>query len=389
MRILLDGAPMLGRVTGIGQYGLSLLKSLVSLSDSSDLEAIGVFDGREVLSPEEFLSRLNHRISAGRSQWLKSLVRRIWPSCRDWADRVRRFHLSRQTRHTRWNVFHEPNFVSPQYTLPLVTTVHDMSYLRYPQFLPKDRLVWLRRKMGETLTRSRVILTDSHFTRRELLDLCPAVEPKRVVVTQLGVDFDYYGDPAHGERVDDVRRRLQLPETFVLYLGTLEPRKNLQGLIAAYSMLPPDLQKNHPLVLAGMAGWNQAYFRREMGELRRRGVLHEVGYVDQDDVPALMRAASVFCFPSFYEGFGLPPLEAAACGTPVVSSNAASLPEVLGEAAVYVNPESPQAIAAGLQRVLGDESLRQRLRLAGPVRAALFRWDDCAHRTVQAYRAAA
>jgi alpha-1,3-rhamnosyl/mannosyltransferase len=389
MRILLNGAPMLGRVTGIGQYGLSLLKALVSLSGGAELEAIGVFDGREVLAPEEFLSRLNQQAPAGRNQRLKSIVRRIWPSCRDWADRVRRFHLSRQTRDAHWNVFHEPNFVSPQYTLPLVTTVHDMSYLRYPQFLPKDRLAWLRRKMGETLTRSRVILTDSHFTRRELLDLCPAVEPQRVFVTQLGVDFDFYSDPRHSERIVEVRQRLQLPEQFVLYLGTLEPRKNLQGLIAAYNLLPPDLQKSYPLVLAGMAGWNQAYFRREMGELRRRGVLHEVGYVAQDDVPVLMRAANVFCFPSFYEGFGLPPLEAAACGTPVVSSNAASLPEVLGEAAVYVNPKSPDAIAVGLQRVLESESLSQRLRLAGPVRAALFRWDDCAHRTVQAYRAAA
>jgi alpha-1,3-rhamnosyl/mannosyltransferase len=395
MRILLNGAPMLGRVTGIGQYGLSLLKGLVSLcgesspSSGTGIEAIGVFDGREVLTPDEFVSRLSRQAAAGRNQRLKSIIRRIWPSCRDWADRVRRFHLARQTRGARWDVFHEPNFVSPQYALPLVTTVHDMSYLRYPQFLPKDRLTWLRRKMGQTLARSRVILTDSHFTRRELLDLCPAVEPQRVVVTQLGVDFDYYSDPEHDGRVDEVRQRLRLLERFALFLGTLEPRKNLQGLIAAYGLLPRGLQKSHPLVLAGMPGWNQAYFRREMGELRRRGVLHEVGYVAQDDVPALMRAASVFCFPSFYEGFGLPPLEAAACGTPVVSSNVASLPEVLGEAAVYVNPHSPEAIASGLEQALGDDSLRRQLQVAGKVRAALFRWDDCATRTVQAYRIAA
>ena len=389
MRILFNGAPMLGRLTGIGQYGLSLLKSLVSLSESAGLEAIGVFDGREVLTPATFLSRLSQQAGAGRHQRLKSVVRRIWPSCRDWADRMRRFHLTRETRHAQWSLFHEPNFVSPQYTLPLVTTVHDMSYLRYPQFLPKDRLAWLRRKMGHALARSRVILADSHFTRHELLELCPAVDSERVVVTQLGVDCDYFSHPIHSERVAEVRQRLDLPERFVLYLGTLEPRKNLQGLIQAYGRLPGELQKTYPLVLAGMRGWNQAYFRREMAELRGRGVLREVGYVAQDDVPVLMRAASVFCFPSFYEGFGLPPLEAAACGTPVVSSRAASLPEVLGEAAVYVDPNSPQDIAAGLERVLSSESLQRRLRLAGPVRAALFRWDDCARRTVQAYRTAA
>ena len=389
MRILLNGAPMLGRLTGIGQYGLSLLKALMSLPGDAGIDAIGVFNGRHVLSPQDFLACLNHQGSPGRSQRLKSVVRRIWPSCRDWADRVRRFHLTRETRGSEWNVFHEPNFVSPQSALPLVTTVHDMSYLRYPQFLPKDRLAWLRRKMGQTLSRSRAILADSYFTRQEILDLCPAVDPSRVIVTQLGVDFDFYNDPIHGERVPGVRRRLNLPEQFVLYLGTLEPRKNLQGLIAAYAGLSPEMQQAYPLVLAGMQGWNQAFFRRELAELRDRGVLHEVGYVAQDHVPALMRAASVFCFPSFYEGFGLPPLEAAACGTPVISSRAASLPEVLGEAAVYVDPHSSDAIRSALVRVLESESLRQHLREAGPVRASLFRWDDCARRTVEAYRTAA
>ncbi|HET6880946.1 MAG TPA: glycosyltransferase family 1 protein [Pirellulales bacterium] len=386
MRILLNGAPMLGRLTGIGQYGLSLLKALL---ESPGLEAIGVFDGREVLAPAAFLARLSQTADAARNQRLKSILRRVWPSCREWADCARRVRLARQTRHTRWSLFHEPNFVSPQYTLPLVTTVHDMGYLRYPQFLPKDRLLWLRRNMARTLGRSRVILADSHFTRRELLELCPTVDAGRVMVAQLGVDFDYFNNPLHDERVPEVRRRLDLPERFILYLGTLEPRKNLQGLIQAYDLLPAELRKSHQLVLAGMRGWNQTYFRRELAQLRRRHALREVGYVDQDDVPALMRAASVFCFPSFYEGFGLPPLEAAACGTPVVSSRAAALTEVLADGAVYVDPHSPQDIASGIERVLTNSSLEQRLRQAGPARAAQLRWERCASRTVEAYRAAA
>ncbi|MGH7135885.1 MAG: glycosyltransferase family 4 protein, partial [Pirellulales bacterium] len=279
MRILLNGAPMLGRLTGIGQYGLSLLKALL---ESAGLEAIGVFDGREVLAPAAFLARLSHTADAGRNQRLKSIVRRMWPSCRDWADCARRYRLARQTRHAQWSLFHEPNFVSPQYALPLVTTVHDMSYLRYPQFLPKDRLLWLRRNMAQTLTRSRVILADSHFTRRELLELCPAVDESRVMVAQLGVDFDFFSDPVHADRVPEVRRRLNLPDQFILYLGTLEPRKNLQGLIQAYELLPDELRRSHQLVLAGMRGWNQEYFRRELAQLRRRHALREVGYVAQD-----------------------------------------------------------------------------------------------------------
>lgn len=389
MRILLNGAPMLGRLTGVGQYGLRLLEALTALPAADGLEELGVFNGRDVVGLQEFLQAVRQRPNVARNERLKRIIRSAWPRCRDWADRWRRVRLATQTRGARWSLFHETNFVSPQFELPLVTTVHDMSYLRFPQFLPKDRLAWLRRRMGVTLGRSRVIVTDSRFTRQELLELCPAVDANRVFVTQLGVDLNYFADPAHEARQDEVRRRLSLPGQFVLYLGTLEPRKNLQGLIEAYSGLPAELQREYPLVLAGMAGWKESYFRGALGRLRERGVLHEIGYVDESDVPALMKAASVFCFPSFYEGFGLPPLEAAACGTPVLSSRAASLPEVLGDAAVYVDPNSPAEISAGLQRLLEDEPLRQSLKAAGPARAALFPWEKCARETVAAYRQAA
>ena len=390
MRILLNGAPMLGRLTGVGQYGLRLLEALAALPADAGVEEIGVFNGRDVVDLESFLVAVRQRPnSAARHERLKRIIRGAWPRCRDWADRWRRLRLASQTKAANWSLFHEPNFVSPQFKLPLVTTVHDMSYLRYPQFLPKDRLAWLRRRMGVTLSRSRVILTDSHFTRQELLELCPGVDPSRVVATHLGVDLDYYSHPSHAARVAEVRCRFSLPEQFVLYLGTLEPRKNLQGLIRAYRTLPRDLQRAYPLVLAGMSGWNESYFRGDLDELRDSGVLREIGYVDEDDVPALMKAASVFCFPSLYEGFGLPPLEAAACGTPVLASRVASLPEVLGEAAVYVDPHSPAEIAAGLIRLLEDQPLRKSLAAAGQARAALFPWENCARQTVAAYRQAA
>lgn len=390
MRILLNGAPMLGRLTGVGQYGLRLLESLAALPPEAGVEEIGVFNGRDVVDLASFLDAVRQRPhSAARHERLKRIIRSAWPRCRDWADRWRRLRLASQTKSANWSVFHEPNFVSPQFKLPLVTTVHDMSYLRFPQYLPKDRLAWLRRRMGVTLSHSRVILADSHFTRQELLELCPGADPNRVVVTHLGVDLDYNSDPVHTARAAEVRRRFALPDQFILYLGTLEPRKNLQGLIQAYRQLPRDLQHAYPLVLAGMSGWKENYFRGALDELRERGVLHEIGYVDEADVPALMKAASAFCFPSFYEGFGLPPLEAAACGTPVLSSRAASLPEVLGDAAVYIDPNSPAEITAGLVRLLEDEPLRKSLAIAGQARAALFSWENCARQTVAAYRQAA
>lgn len=380
---------MLGRPSGVGQYGLRLLAALSEGGPTLGLKEIGVFDGRDVVAVEPFLAGACGSRGMARHEGLRRLVRRAWPSSRDWADRWRRRRLARQTKRARWSLFHETNYVSPACELPLVTTVHDMGYLRHPEFVPRDRLGWLRRRMGTALARSRVILAVSHFTRRELLELCPEIEPERVVVTEEGVDLDFFSHPAHASRLDEVRRRFLLPDRFVLYLGTLEPRKNLQGLIAAYRLLPGALQREYPLVLAGMSGWNQEYFRRSLDELRRRGVVHEIGYVAQADVPVLMQAATVFCFPSIYEGFGLPPLEAAACGTPVLASRTASLPEVLGPAAVYVDPFSPADIAAGLRRLLEDEKLQGSLRAAGPARAAMFSWENCARQTAAAYRAAA
>lgn len=388
MRILINGAPMLGRLTGVGQYGLKLLEALARLGDEG-IDEIGVFDGREVSSAGRFMKAAGQQTSPPRTEGLKRVIRHLWPRCRDLADGLRRRRLSCHTRQSAWSLYHETNFVSPRVDLPLVTTVHDMGYLRYPQFLPRDRLAWLRGRMAQALTSSRVIVADSHFTRRELLELCPQVAPERVLVAQLGVDLDYFSDPLHALRLAEVRRKLRLPDRFSLYLGTLEPRKNLQGLVRAYGRLPAELQREYPLVVAGMKGWNQSFFRRELEQLCDRGCLHEVGYVDQADVPVLMKAATVFCFPSFYEGFGLPPLEAAACGTPVLSSHAASLPEVLGDAAMYVDPASPDSIAAGLRRLLEDDHLRGRLRVAGPARAALFPWRKCAQQTLAAYRAAA
>lgn len=391
MRVLLNGLPMLGRVTGVGQYGLRLMAALRRMAPAAGVDEIGVFNGRAVVSPEEFLAGLatGGGIARRRKSWIKPLIRSLVPGSRQLLEAWRTYRIGRHAQRARWNLFHETNFVSPKLGLPLVTTVHDMGYLRYPQYMPRDRVRWLARRLGPALARSRAILADSHFTRDELLQLCPQVLPERVYVAQLGVDVGYFSDPAHGARLPEVRRRLGLPAKFALYLGTLEPRKNLQGLVRGYASLPTDLQREYPLVLAGMSGWRQEYFRRELDVLRARGVVYEPGYVADADVPVLMKAASVFCFPSLYEGFGLPPLEAAACGTPVLCSRAASLPEVMGPAAVYVDPHSPQEIAAGLETLFTDASLRASLAAAGPQRAAAFTWQSCARHTLNAYRAAA
>jgi alpha-1,3-rhamnosyl/mannosyltransferase len=261
--------------------------------------------------------------------------------------------------------------------------------MRYPQFMPSGRCDWLRANLARSLDRSGAIVAISRFTRDEILDCFPRIDPARVFTTALGVDHEAFHPRRDPAEADALRARYGLPPRFILYLGTLEPRKNLQGLAAGYALLPEVLQHEFPLVLAGTPGWGSGYFHESLERPRREGLVRLTGYVPQEDVPGLMRAASVFCFPSFYEGFGLPALEAAACGTPVLSAAIEPLREILGEAAAYVEPANPEDIAAGLVRLLEHEALRAELAALAIERAAPFTWARCGEATLAAYRAAA
>lgn len=374
---------MLGPVTGVGHYASQLAEALLA---RPEIESLGVFDGLRVVPAWRFLRQRGQQQRGGRGEAFRARWRGKIPYGRAMANWARAVLLERESRRGGWSLFHEPNYIPPRWAGPVVATVHDLAMLRCPEFLPADRLRYLRSAWREALERCDALLTDSQFTRAELLELCPWVEPARVHVTRLGVDHERFRCSIPQVELERVRQQYQLPSRYLLYLGTLEPRKNLQGLLRAYRLLPLAVRREVPLVLAGMAGWNQAYFRPVLAELARQGALRELGYVPGRDVAPLMRGAEAFCFPSWYEGFGLPPLEAAACGTPVVASRTGSLPEVLGDAAVWVDPRDPESIADGLLEVLEDESLRAVLRRRGPERAQQFTWSACAAATWSVYR---
>jgi alpha-1,3-rhamnosyl/mannosyltransferase len=386
MRLLINGIPMLGCKTGIGHYIEYLIREL---SRRPEIEKIGVFTGRDIVSPDSLFESLSTPRRSRRYERLRTIARWFAPITRPLVSRVRRTCFVSRTRDSNWTIYHEPNYAPLRFRGPIVTTVCDLAFLRYPLFVPKDRRQWLVSNLRRVVGRSTAVITISEFTRRELLELCPAIHPARVFTTALGVDTQRFNPHIPSSVVSDLRDRMRLPSTFILCLGTIEPRKNVGTLLKAYKLLPVDLQREFPLVLAGGYAWPDRRFRADIANLVRERRVIELGYVTDSDVPALVRAASVFCFPSFYEGFGLPPLEAAACGTPVVCSNTSSLPEVIGDAAAFVNPYSPDDIADGLLRALNDDALRDRLRYRGPARAASFSWAACAEATISAYRQAA
>jgi glycosyltransferase involved in cell wall biosynthesis len=276
-------------------------------------------------------------------------------------------------------------------TCPVVLTIHDLTFLKYP-----DRLSVLRQRYLATLTRysarrARRILADSAATREDTVEAF-GVPAGRVDVVYPGYDPDFRPldaeAPADRAALNDFRERHGLPERLILYLATLEPRKNVDRLVHAYARL---VRRGipHALVLAGGKGWGyETIFQAiEQHNLVERVILP--GYVSRDEQPLWYSAADLFVYPSQYEGFGLPALEAMACGVPVITSNASSLPEVVGSAGMTVNVDDVEALAEAMHSVLTDKAAACRMRSAGLERAGRFTWSAAAEGCVSAYRRAA
>ncbi|MGH2679213.1 MAG: glycosyltransferase family 4 protein [Actinomycetota bacterium] len=281
-------------------------------------------------------------------------------------------------------LFHATEHLLPKLTRARsVFTLHDTAYLLFPEYhLPRNR-IYLRTMMPRFLRRADRIIAVSENTRRDALRLYP-LDPDKIQVIPEGVEPSFRPDVEPGV-VAGVRDRYGLPARFILTVGTIEPRKNYPTLVEAYA----SLRARHSevgLVIAGGRGW---LFERFFEQVRSLGLDDHVvftGHVPDDDMPALLNAAEVFAFPSEFEGFGLPPLEAMACGIPVVCSNAASLPEVVGEAGVLLPPRDVGGWVGALDRLLADAPLRAGFGARGLARARRFSWDAAAERTIEVYR---
>jgi glycosyltransferase involved in cell wall biosynthesis len=275
-------------------------------------------------------------------------------------------------------------------TTPAVVTVHDCIHLLFPQYLP-NRYAWryAHFMMGSAIKRSALVFTVSEASRRDILHFFPWADPEKVQVVPNALDTSMLEDPGE-EEMERVRERYQIRGRFVLYAGNIKPHKNLDRLITAFSQLKrrPGLEDVR-LVIVGSGEENKYAALRRTAEITgMRNDVRFFGFVPDRTLAALYRLASVFAFPSLYEGFGLPPLEAMACGTPVVTSRLSSLPEVVGDAAVFVDPWSTEDIADGLVRALDDETLRADLRARGLERVKTFSWERSVRSIHAGYRKA-
>ena len=285
----------------------------------------------------------------------------------------------------QFDLYHALAFVAPLLlTAPMVVTVYDLSFLRYPERLSTARRLYLRGMTALTCARARRVLAISQSTADDLTALL-GVPASKIDVTPLGYDKAAFR-PRLDTEIEHFRRKHSLPDRFWLYVGTLEPRKNLPQLIRAYSRLAPS--ERLPLILGGGSGWRAKNLFELIEELGLGDSVKHVGYIPAADLPLWYNCAEAFLFPSVYEGFGLPVLEAMACGTPVITTNSSSLPEVAGRSGICLPPNDLDAWVAALKAARHDGDWRASARQLGLERATQFSWARAAELTVASYRAA-
>ncbi|HPU30014.1 MAG TPA: glycosyltransferase family 1 protein [Syntrophorhabdaceae bacterium] len=375
MKILINCIPLLKRLTGVGVYTFELAKELLHLKDKQDV----------YLFYYGYLSRklfcMSDRKGSDVIQITKKVIKNI-PCGRRVIKKILNFFKLRDV-----DLYFEPNFIPDikLKTKATVTTVHDFSFTKR-EWTPKDRYEFFNQNFISHIYQSSVIITPSEYIKKELLNTI-AFSEDRVVAIHHGIDHNVFNtNHANNNEKGIVVETIKKYGHYILYVGAIQPRKNIKGLIKAYSILPQSFQKELPLFIVGYEGWNNKVVDEMIKKNKNILILDSVS--NNNELAELYKNASVFVFPSFYEGFGFPPLEAMACGCPVVVSNTSSLPEVCGDAAYYVDPHNTESIAKGIISVVEDTDLRKNMIQKGLERVKLFTWKKSAHKHQEVFKKA-
>ncbi len=385
MRVGIDYTAAVRQGGGIGRYTRELIAALLRLESAHRYTLFAATGG----IPRAHRRREMDGLRIGDEQPATSIQFRTLPLSDDWLARLwqrLRLPIPVEVITGALDIFYSPDFVLPP-TLPrtrTLLTVHDLSFLRYPDaFVPALR-GYLARVVPRSIARADLVLADSEATRTDLITLLD-VPPEKVQVLYSGIHPRFCPQPEPDE-VARLRAHYGLADApYILSVGTLQPRKNYVRLIRAFVQLTnqPTNQLTNQLVIAGGRGW--LYEETLAAAAKYPDRVRILGFVDDGDLPALYRNAALFAFPSLYEGFGLPVLEAMACGVPVVCSHASSLPEVVGDAALLVDPLDTDGLAAAMARVLGDPDLRRQMTARGLEQASRFTWEKAARQLLTAF----
>ncbi len=363
MLIGYDASSIRGRLSGVGYYAASLLEALSAQ-----------YPQRRFLVLSHLTHPGRHASNVIPAQTRSFPIKEIWMQ----------FCLPGIIARYRPEICHFTNTVAPVgLRTPYVVTVHDLSLIRHPEWHPRSRRIWMRRILRLSIRRASGILCDSEATRKDLADwLHPAELNARVV--PLAARRSFFATCSEKEK-EAVRKRYGLDRPFLLFVGNIEPRKNLPRLLAAYRRLrPPEVD----LVLAGKRAWLWKETLRQVQSSEFHGRVHLVDYVKEADLPALYQSAEAFVYPSLMEGFGLPVLEAMASGLPVLVSRVEPLVSLVGDAGLLVRPDSVGEWADALTEVIRDKEKGKALAARGKERAGLYSWEAAARETMRCYEEA-
>jgi alpha-1,3-rhamnosyl/mannosyltransferase len=380
MRVVLNIDAIQPRLTGIGRYALELANGLTAHQAVEQLHFFthGKFsDGIDKID-----NALQQGASAKKVEWARKLPGIFWfRRCRH---EIGSWKLRRAIKPLQIDIYHSPNYIIHRADVPSVATLHDFSFIHYPDFHPKDRVKYFMASLPKTIERATHFITDSEFIRQEFIQIF-GVAPSQVTAIPLGINEMFR--PATANEIQPVLQKYQLEYgRYCLAVSTVEPRKNFKNLLLAFSELPISLQRQYPLVLVGSRGWLSSELHKKIENLQRQGLLKYLGYVPNEDLCHIYAGARAFAYPSYYEGFGFPVLEAMASGVPVLTSNVSSMPEVAGDAAILINPHDIDEITRGLEKLLSDDVFHREASDKGLAIASRYTWQACVDATIAVYQ---
>ncbi len=375
MKIIANSIPLSNLKTGIGRYMYNLYSAITSTGDAAPY----FFNG----------SPATPRLSAdvNTEGWIRATAF-AWRLPDALVFMLRSMHwwyfehkLKTACQRQSFDIYHETAFVPADVThIPVVYTIHDLSLMHHPETHPRERVWFFNYFFKRRLRYASHILTVSEFIRSEIIHYLK-MPASRVTAIPLAADPVF--SPRPPDVVKDLLRQKGWPDAYILFAGSLEPRKNLRALVAAIRIAKTNL----PVLLTGWQGWGDKPWIHELCQMGLADRFIFTGYVDDDTLACLYSGASMLVYPSLYEGFGLPILEAMACDCPVVCSNAASMPEVAGDAAWLIAPDNPADIAAAIDKLAGDAKIRQSLVQKGRRRVKDFSWQKTAAETLDVFKA--
>jgi alpha-1,3-rhamnosyl/mannosyltransferase len=396
MRVVVNQLAALGFKTGIGHYAVELFRCLRAQAGADEVED---FPQGWLRMAREASARVRPYLDRGatagtagadggpdRSSRRRSLaaLRGAALGCARSGGRALLTASFRATcRRRRYDLYHEPNFIPFPCDCPTITTLHDLSVVLHPEWHPADRVAYHQEHFRRALDSCVHFLTVSDFIRQEVIRTLH-IPPERVTRVYNGTRPGL--GPLPADHVQSVLKRLGLPPRYLLYVGTIEPRKNVLLLLRAYGALPESLRADWPLLLVGSWGWNAgpvAEYLHDVG--RSRGVNH-VGYLPEEHLAAVYNGARALIYPSLYEGFGLPPVEMLACGGAVLASTAGALVETVGGQAHLLDPDDLDGWRSSLARVVTDDDWWRSLRSGARARVRPYTWERCAAEVLQVYR---